>query len=101
MQDSDYEKLMQLEEAFGRKDLSFFMAFLENSKEFPLSLRVYSVCMLEHIGNEEMAKPICQVLKEDDSPLTRHEAAFTLGQLILLSRPRVSRSDASRLKPDR
>jgi len=81
MQDSDYEKLRQLEEAFERKDLSFFQAFLENSKEFPLLLRVHSVCMLEHIGNEEMVKPLCQVLKEDDSPLTRHEAAFTLGQL--------------------
>jgi len=25
--------------------------------------------------------PLCEVLSEDQSPLTRHEAAFTLGQL--------------------
>lgn len=81
MEAADYEKLNQLEEAFERKDLTFFKTFLESSQDLPLLLRVHSVCMLEHIGNEEMVKPLCQVLKEDDSPLTRHEAAFTLGQL--------------------
>jgi len=81
MKDDDYEKLNQLEEAFERKDLAFFKTFLDNSQDFPLLLRVHSVCMLEHIGNEEMVKPLCQVLKRDESPLTRHEAAFTLGQL--------------------
>jgi deoxyhypusine monooxygenase len=81
MNESDYGKLKQLEEAFEKKDLAFFKAFLDGSKEFPLLLRVHSVCMLEHIGNEEMVEPLCHVLKEDDSPLTRHEAAFTLGQL--------------------
>jgi len=81
MKDNDYEKLNQLEEAFERKDLAFFKTFLDNSPDFPLLLRVHSVCMLEHIGNEEMVEPLCQVLKKDESPLTRHEAAFTLGQL--------------------
>jgi deoxyhypusine monooxygenase len=37
--------------------------------------------MLEHIGNEEMVEPLSEVLANDPSPLTRHEAAFTLGQL--------------------
>ena len=81
MEDSDYKALSELEDAFERKDLSFFKTFLEGSKELPLLLRVHSVCMLEHIGNEEMVAPLCHVLKEDESPLTRHEAAFTLGQL--------------------
>jgi HEAT repeat protein len=81
MEHDDYEKLKLLEEAFEKKDLSFFKAFLDRSREFPLLLRVHSVCMLEHIGNEEMVGPLCRVLKEDQSPLTRHEAAFTLGQL--------------------
>lgn len=81
MEAADYEKLNQLEEAFERRDLTFFKTLLESSQDLPLLLRVHSVCMLEHIGNEEMVKPLCQVLKEDDSPLTRHEAAFTLGQL--------------------
>ena len=37
--------------------------------------------MLEHIGNEEIVGLLCAVLAEDESPLTRHEADFTLGQL--------------------
>ena len=81
MEKDDYEVLGKLEEAFERKDLQFFKTFLERSKDYPLLLRVHSVCMLEHIGSEEMVIPLCKVLKEDESPLTRHEAAFTLGQL--------------------
>jgi len=81
MQEDDYEALGKLEHAFEQKDLSFFKSFLERSKNYPLLLRVHSVCMLEHIGNEGMVEPLCKVLKEDESPLTRHEAAFTLGQL--------------------
>lgn len=81
MREADYSTLAKLEEAFERKDLLFFKTFLQNSKGLPLLLRVHSVCMLEHIGNEEMVEPLCKVLAEDPSPLTRHEAAFTLGQL--------------------
>ena len=81
MEEADFEALDELEKAFERKDLMFFKAFLERSKDYPLLLRVHAVCMLEDIGNEEMVNPLCRVLKEDYSPLTRHEAAFTLGQL--------------------
>jgi deoxyhypusine monooxygenase len=81
MSENDYETLKKLEEAFERKDLSYFKSFLQNSRSLPLLLRVHSVCMLEHIGNEQVVEPLCQVLKKDASPLTRHEAAFTLGQL--------------------
>ena len=81
MRDDDYKTLAKLEEAFERKDLSYFKSFLQNSKGLPLLLRVHSVCMLEHIGSEEMVGSLCVVLAEDASPLTRHEAAFTLGQL--------------------
>jgi len=77
----DYEVLEELERAFERKDLQFFKTFLDKSKDYPLLLRVHSVCMLEHIGNENMVVPLCKILKEDQSPLTRHESAFTLGQL--------------------
>lgn len=81
METADYDILANLEEAFERKDLQFFKTFLERSAKYPLLLRVHSVCMLEDIGNEEMVGPLCKVLKEDESPLTRHEAAFTMGQL--------------------
>ena len=81
MSEPDYEVLAKLEEAFEAKDLAHFIHLLEDSKGLPLLLRVHSVCMLEHIGNEDTVKPLCKVLREDPSPLTRHEAAFTLGQL--------------------
>ena len=81
MSENDYETLKKLEDAFERKDLHYFISFLENSEDLPLLLRVHFVCMLEHIGNEQVIEPLCKVLKFDSSPLTRHEAAFTLGQL--------------------
>ncbi|HUK51243.1 MAG TPA: HEAT repeat domain-containing protein [Terriglobales bacterium] len=81
MSENDYETLKKLENAFETKDLSYFKSFLENSRSLPLLLRVHSVCMLEHIGDEQVVEPLCHVLKHDSSPLTRHEAAFTLGQL--------------------
>ena len=81
MRENDYEVLAKLEEAFERKDVQFFKSFLRNTEVLPLLLRVHSVCMLEHIGTEEMVEPLCTVLAKDASPLTRHEAAFTLGQL--------------------
>jgi deoxyhypusine monooxygenase len=59
MSEGDYKTLAELEEAFEEKDLAHFISLLENSK----------------------GQPLCRVLREDPSPLTRHEAAFTLGQL--------------------
>ena len=81
MDEADYAKLAELEDAFERKDLEYFKTFLGKSSGLPLLLRVHSVCMLEHIGNEDIVKALGQVLRDDPSPLTRHEAAFTLGQL--------------------
>lgn len=81
MSESDYAKLAELEEAFERKDLSHFESLLGSSRGLPLLLRVHAVCMLEHIGNENIVPSLCEVLKHDPSPLTRHEAAFTMGQL--------------------
>jgi len=80
MREEDYDLLSQLEDAFERKDLQFFEAFLAR-ENLPLLLRVHAVCMLEHVGTEAIVPALCNVLKEDPSPLTRHEAAFTLGQL--------------------
>ncbi len=81
MGEQDYESLRRLEDAFERKDVSYFVSFLKESGTLPLLLRVHSVCMLEHIGDESVVPELCRILNEDSSPLTRHEAAFTLGQL--------------------
>jgi len=85
MRDEDYDTLARLEDAFEKKDLGYFVSFLNNAEALPLLLRVHAVCMLEHIGDESVVPVLCKVLKEDSSPLTRHEAAFTLGQLGLKS----------------
>jgi hypothetical protein len=77
MNEADYAKLAELEDAFERKDLEYFKTFLGKSSGLPLLLRVHSVCMLEHMGNEDIVKALGQVLRDDPSPLTRHEAAFT------------------------
>jgi len=81
MHENDYPLLTELEETFERNDVSHFISFLEKKDGLPLLLRVHAVCMLEHIGNEDVVRPLCEVLAKDSSPLTRHEAAFTLGQL--------------------
>ncbi len=81
MHEGDYAALAELEDAFDRKDVDYFISFLKRSKGLPLLLRVHAVCMLEHIGGENVVDVLCAVLKEDPNPLTRHEAAFTLGQL--------------------
>ncbi len=81
MQEDDYVTLRKLEEAFDRKDLSEFISLLDGLEKRPSLLRVHAVCMLEHIGDERVVQWLCGVLNEDSSPLTRHEAAFTLGQL--------------------
>ena len=81
MHERDYAALAELEDAFDRKDVDYFISFLKKSEGLSLLLRVHAVCMLEHIGGENMVGVLCKVLKEDPSPLTRHEAAFTLGQL--------------------
>jgi HEAT repeat protein len=81
MREKDFVTLSELEEAFERKDLHYFISLLSRSKGLPLLLRVHAVCMLEHIGDESVVQHLCKILKGDPSPLTRHEAAFTLGQL--------------------
>ncbi len=85
MRDEDYRTLEMLEEAFERKDIPCFIRFLDQSRDLPLLLRVHAVCLLEHVGDERVVPSLCRVLKDDPSPLTRHEAAFTLGQLGLRS----------------
>jgi HEAT repeat protein len=81
MGEDDFANLAELEEAFERKNLHHFISPLNRSEDLALLLRVHAVCMLEHIGDEGVVQPLCRILREDPSPLTRHEAAFTFGQL--------------------
>jgi hypothetical protein len=63
MAEVDFETLAKLEEAFGKRDRSHITNLLASSEGFPLLLRVYAVCMLEHIGDETVVPNLCAVLK--------------------------------------
>lgn len=70
-----------MEEAFSRKEESYFIDVLRN--EPSLVLRVHAVCILAEVGGEKCISTLSDVLFHDPDPLVRHEAAFSLGQIGL------------------
>jgi HEAT repeat protein len=68
-----------MEEAWERKDESYFVGVLQ--KEPSLVLRVHAVCILAEVGGEKSVSALADVLLHDPDPLVRHEAAFSLGQI--------------------
>ncbi len=70
-----------MEEAFGRKDESYFVEVLKGDPS--LVLRVHAVCILAEVGGKECIPTLADVLINDPDPLVRHEAAFSLGQIGL------------------
>ena len=70
-----------MEEAWERKDESFFIKVL--AEEPSLVLRVHAVCILAEVGGEKSVPALGDVLLHDPDPLVRHEAAFSLGQIGL------------------
>ena len=68
-----------MEEAWSRKDESFFVNVLRT--ESSLVLRVHAVCILAEVGGESCIPALSDVLLNDPDPLVRHEAAFSLGQI--------------------
>jgi HEAT repeat protein len=81
----DEAKAMQvmrkMEEAWERKDESYFIQVLK--EEPSLVLRVHAVCILAEVGGERSVPTLADVLLNDPDPLVRHEAAFSLGQIGL------------------
>jgi len=70
-----------MEDAFQRKDESYFVKVL--ASEPSLVLRVHAVCILAEVGGEKSVPALSDVLLHDPDPLVRHEAAFSLGQIGL------------------
>jgi deoxyhypusine monooxygenase len=70
-----------MEEAWERKDESYFIEVLKS--EPSLVLRVHAVCILAEVGGEKSVPTLADVLLHDTDPLVRHEAAFSLGQIGL------------------
>jgi HEAT repeat protein len=70
-----------MEEAWEKKDESYFIKVLRN--EPSLVLRVHAVCILAEVGGPRSVPVLGDVLRHDPDPLVRHEAAFSLGQIGL------------------
>jgi deoxyhypusine monooxygenase len=70
-----------MEEAWERKDESYFVHVLQSEPSFVL--RVHAVCILAEVGGEKSVPTLADVLLHDPDPLVRHEAAFSLGQIGL------------------
>ncbi len=68
-----------MEWAFSKGDISTFQRVLDSRPS--ILLRIHSVCMLADMKNENAVPLLCRALREDSSPLVRHEGAFALGQL--------------------
>jgi HEAT repeat protein len=75
----DFETLERMEWAFSKGDISTFQRVLDSRPS--ILLRIHSVCMLADMKNETAVPLLCRALREDSSPLVRHEGAFALGQL--------------------
>jgi HEAT repeat protein len=73
------EVMKGMEDAWERKDESYFVAVLK--KEPSLVLRVHAVCILAEVGGAGCVSTLSDVLFHDPDPLVRHEAAFSLGQI--------------------
>ncbi len=76
---NDFETLEKMEWAFSKGDVAFFEKVLD--AKLSLLLRIHAVCMLADMKNEAAVSPLSKALREDPSPLARHEAAFSMGQL--------------------
>lgn len=75
----DFETLERMEWAFSKGDIDTFQRVLDSKPS--ILLRIHSVCMLADMKNEDAVPLLCRALREDSSPLVRHEGAFALGQL--------------------
>jgi HEAT repeat protein len=91
------EVMQGMEDAWVKKDETYFVQVLEN--EPSLVLRVHAVCILAELGGEKSIPALSDVLFHDPDPLVRHEAAFSLGQ-IGLPKGNLALAEAMKTDPD-
>ena len=75
-QDGDLDKLIECDKAFEQKDLTFFINLLQQDES--ISVRTRCVCVLADIGDNSVVPILSELLKNDETPLVRHEAALHL-----------------------
>jgi HEAT repeat protein len=81
IREKEYDRIKQFEEMekqFDNKNEQYFEKMLYHNDNV---VRTRAVCILAGIAGENAIEPIGKVLKFDENPLVRHEAAFSLGQL--------------------
>ena len=79
----EFDILGQMEAKYEERDSNYFNNILQS--ETSLVLRVHAVTVLSEIGDESSVLVLAQAMKEDPSPLVRHESSFSLGQMGLKS----------------
>jgi HEAT repeat protein len=75
----DFDTLEKMEWAFSKGDVAYINKILDSRPS--IVLRIHGVCMLADMKREDAIPALARSLREDSSPLVRHEAAFAMGQL--------------------
>lgn len=75
----DFDTLEKMEWAFSKGDVAYINMVLDGRPS--IVLRIHGVCMLADMKREDAIPALTRALREDPSPLVRHEAAFAMGQL--------------------
>jgi HEAT repeat protein len=75
----DFDSLEKMEWAFSKGDVAYISKVLDSRHS--IILRIHGVCMLADMKREDAIPALARALREDPSPLVRHEAAFAMGQL--------------------
>jgi HEAT repeat protein len=75
----DFDTLEKMEWAFSKGDVAYISRVLDGRPS--IVLRIHGVCMLADMKKKEAIPALARALREDTSPLVRHEAAFAMGQL--------------------
>jgi len=70
--------LSEMERQYDHRNVQYFLDLLTHMDNV---IRTRAICILADIAGEDAVDRICDVLTNDEEPLVRHEAAFSLGQL--------------------
>ena len=70
--------LSEMERQYDHRNVKYFLDLLTHMDN---AIRTRAICILADIAGEDAVDHICDVLTNDEEPLVRHEAAFSLGQL--------------------
>ena len=76
------EIFAEMEARYEQKDTQYFVGLL-NHPDYVIRTR--ATCILVDFGGEDKVQYIARILKNDESELVRHEAAFSLGQMCYSS----------------